>query len=223
MKQKPCSICQALGAPLRLNLSRAQMRTYWECSDCNFIEVDEVDHLTAGDEADFYRNHENSVEDLRYRQYARSVTDEATRRLSEAKAGGVFGKALDYGCGPGPVVASVLRERGIAADEYDPVFFPDGLREDSYALIVACEVVEHFREPKFEFSRVRDLLKPGGWFVVQTERLDFVESFEDWYYRRDPTHIAFYSERAFRRLGHEAGFDVVEVVDRKLVSMRRPC
>ncbi|MDZ4081638.1 MAG: class I SAM-dependent methyltransferase [Bdellovibrionales bacterium] len=222
MKQKSCSICQALGERIRLNLSRAQMRTYWKCSECNFIEVDAVDRLAEEAAAEFYRNHENSVEDPRYREYAKAVADEATRRLSDANSSGVFGKALDYGCGAGPVVASLLNERGIAADQYDPVFFPDGIIEDSYALIVACEVVEHFREPKFEFSKVRDLLSPGGWLVVQTERLDFIENFEDWYYRRDPTHVAFYSERAFRRLGFEVGFDPVEVVDRKLVSMRRP-
>ncbi len=220
MAERGCSICKAVDGRVRVSLTRAPMRTYWKCEPCNFIEVDTVDHLTLKDESEFYLHHQNRVDDPRYRRYASAIAAEAIRRFE--LQGSEAGKALDFGCGPGPIVAALLRERGISADEYDPVFFPNGVRELAYGLIVACEVVEHFRHPEAEFSKVYRLLRPGGWFVVQTERLDFVESFDDWYYRKDPTHVAFYSEQAFRRLGAEVGFDRVDVVDRKLVSFRRP-
>lgn len=219
-----CSICQDVDGQARVTLSREPVRTYWKCEPCNFIEVDTLDHLSSKEESEFYLHHQNCVDDPRYRKYASAVAVEAIRRFERrGSAGGLLAdKALDFGCGPGPVVASLLREHGVPSDEYDPVFFPDGIREKAYGLIVACEVVEHFRQPKAEFSKVYELLRPGGWFVVQTERLDFVSSFEDWYYRKDLTHVAFYSDQTFRRLGLELGFDKVEIVDRKLVSLRRP-
>ncbi len=222
LAQRYCSICDSIDGQVQVSQSQAPIRTYWKCKPCNFIEVDVLEHLTLKDESAFYLHHQNHVDDPRYRRYAGAVTAEAIRRFELRGDLGREDKALDFGCGPGPVVASLLNQHGIATDVYDPVFFPDGMREKAYGLIVACEVVEHFRQPKAEFSKVYELLKPGGWFVVQTERLDFVESFEDWYYRKDPTHIAFYSEQAFRRLGHQVGFDQVEIVDRKLVSLRRP-
>jgi len=218
LTQKVCSICQSANGYAQLVVKRAPIRSYWKCDDCNFIEVDGTDHLSLKDEAQFYQHHENCIDDPRYRQYATAVATEAQRRYSELGNG----TALDFGCGPGPVVASLLREHGIPADQYDPVYNPDGMKQDSYSLIVACEVVEHFRKPRTEFMTVHDRLVPGGWFVIQTERLDFVDRFEDWYYRRDPTHIAFYSERTFRQLALGIGFDRVEIVDKKLVSMRRP-
>lgn len=174
------------------------------------------------DETDFYGHHENNIEDPRYRQYASLVTAEAVRRYQQCRFEKPSGIALDFGCGPGPVVASLLREHGVQTDIYDPFFYPDGMLHKTYDVIVACEVVEHFRSPKAEFLKIFDLLLPGGWVVVQTERLEYVSNFEQWYYRKDPTHIAFFSDEAFRRIGSEVGFDLVEIVDRKLVSMRRP-
>jgi hypothetical protein len=207
---------------VRVLTSIGPKRTYWKCERCNFIEVDALDHLTLKDESDFYHHHENRVDDSRYRQYAIAVTAEATRKYEAFISENAVGNALDFGCGPGPVVASLLRERGIPVDEYDPFFFPRGVTQKAYSVIVACEVVEHFRKPRAEFSKIFDLLLPGGWLVVQTERLEFVKSFDDWYYRKDPTHIAFYSDEAFWNFGREIGFDQVEIIDRKLVSMRRP-
>lgn len=203
---------------MRLVLNRAPIRHYWKCERCNFIEVDRLDHLSSKDEAEFYQNHENRIDDPRYREYANDVATEARRRYDEIG----HGRALDFGCGPGPIVATLLREQGILTDQFDPFFYPEGLHHKSYSLIVACEVVEHFRKPKSEFLKVYQRLNPGGWFVVQTERLEFVDCFEDWYYRRDPTHIAFYSEQAFCQLALAIGFDRVEIVDRKRVSLRRP-
>ncbi len=217
-----CAICltkSAVGDMIRLPVTTEPVRAYWKCETCGFIEVENAQHLSVEDETQFYLQHENNIEDPRYRAYAQPIVEEALTRWND---GGIGSCALDYGCGPGPIVASLLRERGIQADFFDPVFFPHGILNASYDLIVACEVVEHFRQPALEFARIFKLLKPGAWFVLQTERLDSVERFDDWYYRRDPTHIAFYSEQTFRHLALQVGFGEVRIIDRKRVSMRKP-
>lgn len=180
--------------------------------------MDPKDHLSVADESAFYLNHQNQIEDPRYRQYAQAIVLEAARRFS----GFEDSRALDFGCGPGPVVSSLLQERGIEADEFDPVFFPNGVRLQSYGLIAACEVVEHFRKPFGEFVRLFNLLRPGAWLVLQTERHDTAESFDSWYYRKDLTHVAFYSAQTFLHLAKLIGFSEVEFVDHKRVSLRKP-
>lgn len=102
-------------------------------------------------------------------------------------------KGLDYGSGPRPVLAMMLKEKGFSCDVYDPLFQPDPAKlERSYDFITCTEVVEHFHEPLAEFNRLFGLLKEDGELAVMTQ-LRPAEGFERWWYARDPTHMSFYS------------------------------
>ena len=106
---------------------------------------------------------------------------------------------LDYGCGPGPALAEMFKEAGFNIDIYDPYFYPDdSFLNKKYQFITCTETAEHFYNPYEEFNTIDDLLEIGGWLGVMTNFLDESINFKDWYYRKDPTHVVFYTEKTFK-------------------------
>ncbi len=119
-----------------------------------------------------------------------------------------IGYVLDYGCGPEPVLAELMRRNGFECYIYDPYFFPE-LPENPCDLVISTEVFEHFRDVRAELHKIRSLLAPAGYLAVMTAFHDEIESFENWWYISDPTHICFFSVRTFEWIAEEFGFKIV--------------
>jgi hypothetical protein len=127
---------------------------------------------------------------------------------------------LDYGAGHQPVLSEHLRALGYTMTIYDPYFWPaTEALETSYDFVVACEVAEHFFDPAAEFARLRRLVRPAGALLLNTEIYNDGIEFENWYYRRDPTHVVFYSARTLEWIGRRYGFAEVWVKGR-VASLR---
>ena len=83
-------------------------------------------------------------------------------------------------------------------DLYDPYFFPEKSHLDKkYQFITCTEAAEHFYNPYEEFNTIDGLLEKEGWLGVMTNFFDESINFKDWYYRKDPTHVVFYTEETF--------------------------
>ncbi len=191
----PCPLCYYRISTLYSEVGR---RRYWRCGRCALVFLEPAQLPAAAGELEYYLLHENDPNDSRYRAFLAPLTDAVLERLAPGAEG------LDYGCGPGPAAAAVLREQGRPTLLYDPFFAPspEPLRR-SYDFILCSEVAEHFHQPAYDFEWFRWLLKPGGWLAVMTSLLDDGIDFANWHYRRDPTHVVFYSEQTFRWLaGH---------------------
>jgi len=67
----------------------------------------------------------------------------------------------------------------------------------SYDFVTSTEVLEHLREPREELQRLTRMLRPNGYLGIMTKLLPPFEKFADWHYKRDLTHICFYSESTF--------------------------
>jgi SAM-dependent methyltransferase len=172
-------------------------RDYWRCDVCGARFLDPRQHLPREDEYRHYLHHENHPDDPRYRRFLSRLADPLLERLAPGLSG------LDYGCGPGPALAAMLREAGHRMALFDPCFFPD-LRpfDQTYDFITCTEVVEHFHRPAMEFDRLDRMLRPGGWLAIMTCFQTEDHLFAAWHYRRDPTHVVFYRETT---LHHIAG------------------
>jgi SAM-dependent methyltransferase len=231
----------------RVSIQREPIWIYWHCPACDFRFRDPSGRLDLASERDVYLLHENNVEDVRYRHYAEPIARLAfsqgvslwERRMKRASTEDTKSieqglRFLDFGCGPGPVIAVLLEDmlqasgyfKSISAhvDRYDPFFFPDGLNKHHvYDVIAASEVVEHFFDPLSEFERLYGLLRNAsgyvsgqieakqGCVVIQTEVVPTTDvEFDNWYYRRDPTHVSFFSETAMRESAMRSGFTRVE-------------
>lgn len=149
-----------------------------------------------------YLLHRNDPDDRGYRGFLGQFTEPLLRRLSPASRG------LDYGCGPGPALAAMLREAGHEVALYDPFFQPDlAVLERQYDFITCTEVIEHFHRPCEQFNKLDALLRPGGVLGLMTRFLTDDTDFARWHYRRDPTHVVFYREQTLRQLAVRFGWE----------------
>ena len=126
---------------------------------------------------------------------------EALLRHLSAESGS---QILDFGCGPGPALAEMFKEAGFCMDLYDPIFFPQKPSSSKkYDFITCTEVIEHFYDPFNEFIKLDRMLAKNGIFAVMTNFYDESINFEDWYYRKDPTHVVFYTEQTLQYIAKE--------------------
>ncbi len=171
---------------------------------------------TREQERRYYLTHQNDVDDAGYRAFLAKLADPLSARLEPGQRG------LDYGCGPGPALAAMLREAGHRMVLYDPLFRPDGAAlEATYDFITCTETAEHFPHPADELDRLCRLLRPGGILAFLTCFQTDDARFEGWHYRRDPTHVVFYRAHTMRRLARDRGFPC-EIPRKDVALMRKP-
>jgi len=191
-------------------------RAYWRCGLCQARFLDPGARPSRKEEYARYCAHENHPEDPGYRGFLWKLAEPLLARLPAGAQG------LDYGCGPGPALAAMLREAGHAIALYDPFFQPDPAPlAATYDFVTCTETAEHFHDPGDEFDRLMHLVRPGGWLAVQTcfQRDD--SRFRDWHYRRDPTHVVFYREATLAYLARVRGWSCLFPV-KDVALMQRP-
>ncbi|MSQ89878.1 MAG: class I SAM-dependent methyltransferase [Phycisphaerales bacterium] len=189
--------------------------TYWRCEACQATLLAEAHLPTISQERARYESHHNDPHDLAYCAFLNKVAAPLIERLAPAKSG------LDYGCGPGPALAQMLTRAGHTVALWDPIFFADKAALDAtYDFITCTEVVEHFHQPRSEFARLNSLLRPGGWLALMTTLQTDDARFEQWYYRRDPTHVTFYRAFTMRHIAAQCGWQC-EMPANNVVMMRK--
>jgi SAM-dependent methyltransferase len=162
-----------------------------------------------------YLLHENDPEDAGYRRFLSRLAAPLAERLPAAASG------LDFGCGPGPALAAMMREAGFAMSLYDPFFYPDPAPlEQRYDFITATEVVEHLHRPGEELARLWGMLKPGGLLGIMTKLVLDRAAFANWHYKNDPTHVSFFSRDTWRWWGARQGA-MPEFIGRDVILLRR--
>ena len=191
-------------------------RDYWRCPVCVATFLDPAQLPGIESERREYELHRNAPGDPGYRRFLQRLSVPLLARLAPARRG------LDYGCGPGPALASMLREAGHDVVVYDPFYFdlPEVL-ERRYDFITCTEVVEHFHRPATEFTRLGRMLAPGGVLAVMTCFQTDDNRFANWHYRRDPTHVVFYRQATFEWLAHLHGWHC-EVPCRNVALLHKP-
>jgi SAM-dependent methyltransferase len=172
--------------------------------------------LSPGEEYQRYCQHKNDPADTAYRRFLAKLAEPLLQRLPPRAYG------LDYGCGPGPALACMLREAGQRMRLFDVYFYPDlALLEDRYDFIACTETIEHFYRPDEEFARFDRMLRPGGWLALMTCFLTDDEGFASWHYRRDPTHVVFYREATLRHIADRFGL-TCEIPVKDVALMQKP-
>ncbi|MDF1588348.1 MAG: class I SAM-dependent methyltransferase [Gammaproteobacteria bacterium] len=187
-------------------------RVYYKCTNCSSIFLTKECRLDETSEKDRYLEHNNDVYDERYREFVSPITNYIMKKYTRASNG------LDYGSGTGPVISTVLSENDYSVSQYDPYFSPDKLvLENNYNYIVCCEVIEHFYQPKNEFTNLRNILKSNGELICKTEIYNESIEFSQWYYKNDPTHVFFYSEDTFEWIKNNIGFSQLTIEGRVVI------
>lgn len=193
-----CPLCESQSAKYILN--------YYKCPTCDLRFLDPDKFLSPEDEKKRYLTHNNDVNDTRYQNFVSPLVKEVCELVLKQKRG------LDFGAGTGPVLAKLLSEQEYFMTIYDPFFHPNKSALDAqYDFIVSSEVVEHFYSPKTEFQLLKSLVAENGLLAIMTEIYQEHIDFESWYYRRDPTHVVFYSEKTLHWIARSFGFKSVDI------------
>jgi hypothetical protein len=173
--------------------SRDKRRPYLSCGTCSLVFVPPAWRLDREAERAQYLLHRNQIDDPGYRAFLSRLMLPLAERLTPGARG------LDFGCGPGPALAHMLREAGFEVALYDSFFAPHvEALNTSYDFICATEVVEHLFQPGRELERLWALLPPEGWLGIMTKLLRVPVTFVSWHYKNDPTHVCFFSDDTWR-------------------------
>lgn len=212
-KMKTCCVCEAsTGIPFQ----QIDGRHYWRCQHCQATWLDSQHHLCAQAELAEYQLHENNLHDSGYRDFLTRISEPLQNRLQPGAEG------LDFGCGPGPLLAQMLEEAGFRMHKYDPYFHPErATLAREYDFVTCTEVAEHFYAPAQEFALLRSLVRPGGWLALMTCFQTDDRRFANWSYRRDPTHVVFYKAETFMTLAQMWGWQC-EIPRKDVVLLQKP-
>ncbi len=193
-----CLLCKQAAVP---RLLEDAGRSYHRCARCDLIFLDPAQRLRPLAEVMRYLEHNNDANDAGYMAFLQRLGDPVRARLSPGACG------LDFGCGPATALGDWFSAHGHATASYDPLFHPDeSVLARTYDFVTCSEVVEHAHDPVAVFATLAMVVRPGGLLGVMT-RFHGVESgFERWWYRRDPTHICFYSARTMEWIAARHGW-----------------
>ncbi|SFC99101.1 Methyltransferase domain-containing protein [Thiohalospira halophila DSM 15071] len=208
-----CPLCGGVHLSL---FGRDRRRSYWRCRACELVSVPPDQRPDPAEERAEYDRHENHPDDPGYRRFLGRLFEPLAERCPPPARG------LDFGCGPGPALAAMGRERGYEMSLYDPLYADEAsVLAADYDFITATEVVEHLHDPGRTLECLLRRLRPGGWLGLMTQLVINAERFATWRYKDDPTHVAFFSRQTLEWLARRHGLGF-EAVARDAFLFRRP-
>lgn len=190
---------------------------FYLCDNCGAYVKDKKYYLDKIQQKNQYEEHNNDVEDVRYQKFTAPITTSILASFSKEHLG------LDYGCGTGPVITKMLREKDYQVVLFDPYFQPcQSYLNHQYDYIFSCEVFEHFEEPKNEIEKLLMLLKPNGKLLIMTHLYHPDINFEHWYYRLDPTHVFIYTRKTIEFIANTFRLAIEKMTDRLIIFSKPP-
>lgn len=192
-------------------------RPYLVCRECALVFVPDQFLLTRDEEKAEYDFHQNDFNDEGYQQFLNRCYQPVIERIRPCSSG------LDYGCGPGPLLARMLSNAGHDMSVYDIFYWPnESVLSGSYDFITCTEVIEHVTDAAALFPLWHSMLKPDGLLAIMTKRVASQARFKQWHYKNDPTHIRFYSDETFEWIAKKFDFSMVYISD-DVVVLKLKC
>ena len=180
-----------------------QKRHYQKCIECSLVFVPSHFHLSQEKEKKIYDLHENNLDDLGYRKYLSRICDPMALRLSLGQ------KGLDFGSGPGPLLAKMFREKGYEMNIFDLYYhYKPSVLAFHYDFVTMTEVIEHLKRPFEILVKLKSLLSEGGAIGIMTKLAKEESAFASWHYKNDPTHICFFSKKTFEWVSQKLGMSI---------------
>ncbi len=209
-----CLICNA--ETTKLDDKQIKV-TYAVCKNCGFIYKGKEHHVDSEEELRIYSLHNNSFESEGYVKIFVNLIKDYITPLK------VKGKVLEFGSGPGPVLLDLLKLENYDVYSYDPYFNNEtNYKNNKYELITSTEVVEHFSNPLREFEHLSNLLEPSGYIVIMTNLRNMdLPKFLDWWYRRDTTHISFYTMKSLKVIASKFNLKIINTNNKNIIVFQK--
>jgi len=214
MKPRRCPLCSSVAKDYHQDKDRA----YFQCLNCRLVFVQSEALLSAQEEKSRYDLHQNSPDDLGYRTFLSRMCVPMMHRLPLGSCG------LDFGCGPGPTLSVMFEECGYPMEIYDPLYATDeSVLESEYDFVTATEVIEHIYRPQHSLKRMWRCVKAGGYLGLMSKLVIDQDAFANWHYKRDETHICFYSQDTFFWIARQWGTEPVFVGNDVIIFQKPRC
>ncbi len=210
-KPAPCPLCCHAGR----QAVHAHRRYFYHCRECDLVWVPATQHIDVDAERARYLTHNNTIDNAGYAAMLSRPIESLRKHDPDAR------RILDYGSGPAPVFVELLHRAGYDAVGYDPLFSPDVDLSRPFDAVVSIETFEHFAGPRAEIDRIGTLLRPGGCLVIMTRFHSGPEMIADWWYARDVTHVAFYSDTTIDWICRVLGFTLIDAPEVSIRVLRR--
>ncbi|HIO95879.1 MAG TPA: class I SAM-dependent methyltransferase [Campylobacterales bacterium] len=214
---KECKICYDKTKTIR---DKKKSFIYYRCLSCGFVYLDDTQMVDSVNEKKQYELHNNSFESLGYVKMFEDFIEEAIAPYKQN-----IKTALDFGCGPGPVLAELLRRKGVEVDQYDLYFSPKKVYEGKkYDLITSTEVFEHLQKPIEVLEILVKHINDNGYIILMTKfpPKDDI-TFLNWWYRRDVTHISFFTPKSFEIMAEKVGLKMIKTINDNIVVLQKVC
>ncbi len=190
--------CLLCGSSKTQSYYSNEKASYLCCSRCDLVFLPKRFHLNNTDEKSRYDLHQNDSNDVGYRQFLSTIFNPVEKFLVPNS------KGLDFGCGPGPTLSLMFKDKGYQVDLFDKYYANnEHIFNNKYDFITATEVLEHLDKPKMEIDRLFNMLNSNGVLAIMTQLITSKIDFHTWYYKNDPTHICFFSEKTLQYLAHK--------------------
>ena len=191
-------------------------KNFYHCKHCELIFLDEQFYVSIENEKKQYNQHNNSLENEGYVKMFEEYLD-FTLENQNIKT------ALDFGSGPTPVLTELLKRRDLHVDYYDKFYQPQKVYENkSYDLITSTEVFEHLKDPQETLHMLSKHLNTNGIISLMTLfHTNKKEDFFKWWYRRDPTHITFFTPKTISIMAKKCGLEVLKTDNRRIIVLQK--
>lgn len=204
-----CLLCQSAHTKA-FTVEKNPVHSYFHCENCDLIFMDPEERPLPEDEKARYDLHQNE-DTSGYRKFLEPlIQDIQNYSVMISKAPSEV-KILDYGCGPTAFFSKMLAEHSFRAANYDIFYFSNqNPLQSTYDVITSTEVWEHFYHPFEEITQLIKILKTFGLLAIMTSAHPGVSLFHNWQYRRDLTHVIFFSEKTMRWIADHFGLDLIK-------------
>lgn len=191
---------------------------YAYCPQCELIAQEESYNVSLEREKQQYDQHHNTLENEGYVAMFETFLDFFWHDFTCKDI-----SCLDFGSGPTPVLSTLMHKRGANVDYYDKFYQPKRVFEGkSYDLITSTEVFEHLNHPLETLMLLAHHLKPQGYIALMTLFHDnSMENFWKWWYRRDPTHITFYTPKTLDFLAQACGLKLIRSDGKRIALLQK--
>lgn len=206
-----CPLCSHI---VNSNFTGGVNTKLWHCNNCELIFKDPSERPSYDNEEQRYREHNNNDQNKGYVDFLKQAVNPALSFLAPEMTG------LDFGCGPNPVLSTIVKQSGYDCLNYDPFFFPD-LPDERMDFIFATESFEHFFYPCREIKMITALLHPSGILTVMTHRWKELDNIASWWYVRDKTHVSFYHRKTFDYICSKYGYNILYDDGEKVLVMEK--
>ena len=195
IKGEICPICSSESREL---YSKDKNRIYALCPVCNLVFVPERFFMSSEEEKKRYDCHNNTHDDEGYVNFLYRLITPLKEKRDNTYTG------LDFGSGPIPVLADLMKQDGYDIETYD-IFYDNRpeLLKKKYDFITVCEVIEHLHHPISDLKILFSALDDNGLLAIMTQPAVPADRFFGWRYKNDPTHVLFFSDETFEWIAEQ--------------------